>query len=160
MFEMCMSTSFAMSPPSNPYPDSRVHGANMGPTWILSAPDGPHVGPINLAIRVTIAGNIEMGTQHCGYWCPGAKVTSNHSTDFPNHKVYGAKMGPTWVLLAPSGPHVDPMDLAIWVGICCTEPDYSEQPEKLKWFLRKDVKQKMIMIAQLFMGKCTIKPLI
>ena len=31
--------------------DSNVHGANMGPTWVLSAPDGPHVGPINLAIR-------------------------------------------------------------------------------------------------------------
>ena len=27
------------------------HGANMGPTWVLSAPDGPHVGPMNLAIR-------------------------------------------------------------------------------------------------------------
>ena len=32
-------------------PDSKVHGANMGPTWYLSAPDGPHVGPMNLAIR-------------------------------------------------------------------------------------------------------------
>ena len=31
-------------------PDSKVHGANMGPTWILSAPDGPHIGPMNLAI--------------------------------------------------------------------------------------------------------------
>ena len=30
------------------YPDSKVHGANMGPTWVLSAPDGPHVGPMNL----------------------------------------------------------------------------------------------------------------
>ena len=29
-------------------PDSKVHGANMGPTWVLSAPDGPHVGPMNL----------------------------------------------------------------------------------------------------------------
>ena len=26
-------------------PESKVHGANMGPTWVLSAPDGPHVGP-------------------------------------------------------------------------------------------------------------------
>ena len=34
------------------YPDSKVHGANMGHTWVLSAPDGPHVGPMNLAIRV------------------------------------------------------------------------------------------------------------
>ena len=32
-------------------PDSKVHGANMGPTWVLSAPDGLHVGPMNLAIR-------------------------------------------------------------------------------------------------------------
>ena len=33
-------------------PDSKAHGANMGPTWVLSAPGGPHVGPRNLAIRV------------------------------------------------------------------------------------------------------------
>ena len=32
-------------------PDIKVHGANMGPTWVLSAPDGPHDGPMNLAIR-------------------------------------------------------------------------------------------------------------
>ena len=31
--------------------DSKIQWANMGPTWVLSAPDGPHVGPINLAIR-------------------------------------------------------------------------------------------------------------
>ena len=33
------------------HPDSKVHGANMGLTRVLSAPDGPHVGPMNLAIR-------------------------------------------------------------------------------------------------------------
>ena len=32
-------------------PDSKVHGASMGPTWAPSAPDGPRVGPMNLAIR-------------------------------------------------------------------------------------------------------------
>ena len=31
-------------------PDNKVHGANMGLTWVLSAPDGPHIGPMNLAI--------------------------------------------------------------------------------------------------------------
>ena len=31
-------------------PDNKVHGANMGPTWVLSVPDGPHVDPMNLAI--------------------------------------------------------------------------------------------------------------
>ena len=32
-------------------PDNKAHGTNMGTTWVLSAPDGPHVGPMNLAIR-------------------------------------------------------------------------------------------------------------
>ena len=36
------------------FPDSKVHGAHMGPTWVLSAPDGPQVGPMNLAIRVVL----------------------------------------------------------------------------------------------------------
>ena len=26
--------------------------ANLGPTWVLSVPDGPHVGPMKVAIRV------------------------------------------------------------------------------------------------------------
>ena len=36
------------------YPDSKVHGANMGPTWVLPAPDGPHFVPTNLAIRILV----------------------------------------------------------------------------------------------------------
>ena len=31
--------------------DSNAHGANMGPIWGRQDPDGPHVGPMNLAIR-------------------------------------------------------------------------------------------------------------
>ena len=34
------------------YPDSKVHGANMGPIWGRQNPGGPHVGPMNLAIWV------------------------------------------------------------------------------------------------------------
>ena len=30
--------------------DSKVHGAIMGPNWVLSAPVGPHVGSMNFAI--------------------------------------------------------------------------------------------------------------
>ena len=30
--------------------DSKVHGANMGPTWGRQDPGGPHVGPMNFAI--------------------------------------------------------------------------------------------------------------
>ena len=43
------------------YPDSMVHGANMGPTWVLSAPDRPNVGPMSLAIRVRM-NNLFNGT--------------------------------------------------------------------------------------------------
>ena len=32
-------------------PNSKVHGANMVPTWVMSASDGPHVGPMNLAMQ-------------------------------------------------------------------------------------------------------------
>ena len=40
-------------------PDSKVHVATMGPIWDLSAPDGPHVGPTDLAIRAVLAVGIE-----------------------------------------------------------------------------------------------------
>ena len=43
-------------------PDSKVHGAKMGPTWDLSAPDGPHVGPWTL-----LSGNGSWaGDPYCG----------------------------------------------------------------------------------------------
>ena len=32
------------------YPDSKDHGANMGPIWGRQDPGGPHVGPMNFAI--------------------------------------------------------------------------------------------------------------
>ena len=34
-------------------PDSKVHGANMGPIWGRQDPGGPHVGPMNFAIWVS-----------------------------------------------------------------------------------------------------------
>ena len=33
-------------------PDSKIHVANMGASWVLSAPGGPHVGPMNLAVSL------------------------------------------------------------------------------------------------------------
>ena len=35
-------------------PDSKDHGANMGLIWGWQDPSGPHVGPMNFAIWVTI----------------------------------------------------------------------------------------------------------
>ena len=34
------------------FPDSKVHGANMGPIWGRHDPGGPHVGPMNFVIWV------------------------------------------------------------------------------------------------------------
>ena len=31
-------------------PDSKIHGANVGPTWGQKDPGGPHVGHMNFAI--------------------------------------------------------------------------------------------------------------
>ena len=35
---------------ANTVPDSKVHGANMGPIWGQQYPGGPHVGPLNFVI--------------------------------------------------------------------------------------------------------------
>ena len=36
------------------FPDSKVHGAHIGPIWDRQDPGGPHVGPMNFVIWVTI----------------------------------------------------------------------------------------------------------
>ena len=36
------------------YPDSKVHGTNMGPIWGRQDPGGSHVGPMNFAIWVPL----------------------------------------------------------------------------------------------------------
>ena len=36
-------------------PESKVHGTNVGPTWVLSAPDGPHFGPMNLGYQCLVS---------------------------------------------------------------------------------------------------------
>ena len=54
----------------NSFSDSKVQGANMGPTWDLSAPDGSHVGPIrNLAIRV---GTYDATSRYLNKWWPSS----------------------------------------------------------------------------------------
>ena len=53
------------------FPDSNVHRANMGPTWVLSAPGGPLVGSICIAIRVGLQGSCAPGrdiTHRCSLY--------------------------------------------------------------------------------------------
>ena len=46
----------------------------MGPTWVLSAPDGPHAGPMNFAIRddmefwILIINDLDNGSVPNQHW--------------------------------------------------------------------------------------------
>ena len=42
------------------YSDSKVREANMGPIWGRQVPGGPHVGPMNFAIRVVMPENLKL----------------------------------------------------------------------------------------------------
>ena len=62
------------------FPDSKVHGVNMGPIWVLSAPDGPHVGPMNLIFRVSVTCELyKIQYVCCG--CPAASDDNNDDGD-------------------------------------------------------------------------------
>ena len=53
LYPQCPMTSPAYSElngEASLYPDSKVHGAKMGPIWGRQDPGGPHVGPMNLVI--------------------------------------------------------------------------------------------------------------
>ena len=72
-------------------PDSKVHGANMGPTWGRQDPDGPHVGPMNLAIwdvkcahDISTIDNLELvlvidWCQHAITWTCNMQHTMQHA---------------------------------------------------------------------------------
>ena len=57
------------------FSEIKVHGAIMGPTWVLSAPDGPHVGPMNLAVTVT-SHNVVC---HESQWLVGSQYVFEHN---------------------------------------------------------------------------------
>ena len=59
---------------------------------------------------------ISLSTQYAWSWNPNAFIVFVVTCKiFPDSKVQGASMGPTWVLSAPGGPHVGHMNLAVWV---------------------------------------------
>ena len=62
-------------------PDSKVHGATMGPIWDRQDPDGPHVGPMNLAIW-EINGSIN---RHQIRWIHPLLSTLDHASLDPRH---------------------------------------------------------------------------
>ena len=59
--------------------DRKVHVAKMGPTWVLSGQDGPHVVPMNLAIWKEEGGN--MAAKLAGLWAaPNNPVPSAYQS--------------------------------------------------------------------------------
>ena len=47
-----MVDGYLIQVPMIKYPDSKVHGANLGPIWGRQDPGGPNVGPMNFAMWV------------------------------------------------------------------------------------------------------------
>ena len=71
--DMALLMAYFTNPLHGYIPDSKSHGANMGPTGVLSAPDGPHVGPMKLAFRDGSAEGFDMKTSSR---CIGIPITN------------------------------------------------------------------------------------
>ena len=67
----------------HPSPDSKIHGANIGPTWVLPAPGGPHVGPKNLAVRESFCLQVPSLMGLSGPCCPPLFRNFSRYRDFP-----------------------------------------------------------------------------
>ena len=106
----------------NMNPDSKGHGANMGPTWVLSSPGGLHVGPMNFATwELTQDTAKKSKTKHKLWWSVAIStfhvLTINWFYDkFVNHHIdtqIAKFMGPTWFPPGFCRPQMGPM-LAPW----------------------------------------------
>ena len=110
------------------HPDSKVHGANMGPTWVLSAPGRPHVGPRNLAIRAGIPGKQKEpekrsimlhnltythGCSSCDLWSPCRTLTKGHPGFY------------TFIQFLPCGCHNTSLRLILSHCLCNSYLRYS-----------------------------------
>ena len=71
-----------------PFPDNKVHGANMGPIWGRQDPGGPHVGPTNLAIWVIPAVYNIMGMSHDGIRAVAHDICKLHRTKMNYMYIY------------------------------------------------------------------------
>ena len=124
-------------------PDSNVHVAIMGPTWVLSAPDGPHVGPMNFAIREVIGSH---SADYLLIMCPWISSVYGSYTMKPDLKVtflfvwhqaitlIARFMGPTW---GPSGAdrtQVGPM-LVPWILLSCYLGIWTNDGLSLWWHM-------------------------
>ena len=100
--------------PSLDYPDSKLHGANMGPTWVLSAPDGPMLSPwtllsgyLSFKLEIPILVRWHLNIETYWWWCiPVNNVTYTHIGIHCWHQPY---LTESYVLV----PNRNPNDTAI-----------------------------------------------
>ena len=119
---VCLSAALVCIGCKANIPDSKVHRANMGPIWGRQDPDGPSVGPMNLAIWAAAC----LSAWYCWwiwlqwlFFClSAALVCIGSNANIPDSKVHGGNMGPIWGRQDPDGPSVGPMNLAIWAAAC------------------------------------------
>ena len=124
---VCNASSLTGPWPSYYHRDTRSVGRNsswfqiakfMGPTWVLSAPVGPHIGPMNIAIR-DVLGDIWAIFTFCHHSTESLNTKANtqglmHTVStllyfvmaqYLDSKVHGAHLGPTGPRWAPCWPH-------------------------------------------------------
>ena len=86
-------------------PGIKVHGATMGPTRVLSAPDGPNVGPVNLAIKVydlllSEWGRIMNLYFHCRLYRPYTRCNITHRYTMYLIRYWHASILLSWLVTA------------------------------------------------------------
>ena len=117
------------------YPDTKVHGANMGPIWGWQDPGGPRVGPIDLAIWVVYPLNMMATWLFPHYWpfvrgihrspvILGCRYLENYfRINFP----LGRKS-----ILYPGMPLTKASITKFWSYLCCQPEQAVEQTIKLR----------------------------
>ena len=66
-------------------------------------------------------------------WAVKFIYAGNNRDVYPDNKIHGANMEPIWGRQDPGGPHVGPMNFAIWVvlqGPVLDAADGCDQPPK------------------------------
>ena len=109
------------------YTDSKAHVANTGPTLVLSVPDGPHVSPMNLAIRVYICSKMSKGNGIIfKAWMVFNKTTLYH---FVTH--WYSLMSVTVFMYGVK--HMTHLNLSCCMGNCWTTAHTNVHDDVIKW---------------------------
>ena len=114
---------------SNQYPDSKVHGANMGPTWVLSVPDGPHVGTMDLAIRVDLSWTRD--GWHGSVWALYGDENPSVTSGLPSQRVSYVQF---WYFRCWPWWRHQMETFSAWLALCAgNSPVPVNSPHKSQW---------------------------